>query len=93
MEFIAPLGFFCVLGLLWVLAAILKPKTKQKVQARIHALSAELERRPKDMETLGKVFSLCRWQGQHEHALRIAEYASLLDPENLDIRNQVKTYR
>ena len=93
MEFIAPLGFFCVLGLLWVLAAILKPKTKQKVLARVHALSAELERRPKDMETLGKVFSLCRWQGQHEHALRIAEYASLLDPENLDIRNQVKTYR
>ncbi|RPF90722.1 MAG: hypothetical protein CBB78_005010 [Roseibacillus sp. TMED18] len=45
------------------------------------------------METLGKIFSLCRWKGQHEHALRISEYASQLDPDNVGIRNQVETYR
>ncbi|MEC9053941.1 MAG: hypothetical protein VX633_01450 [Verrucomicrobiota bacterium] len=66
---------------------------QQKVLARINALSAELERRPEDMETLGKIFSLCRWKGQHEYALRVAEYASQLDPDNLDIRNQFETYR
>ena len=93
MNGLAPLGFFCVLGFLFALAVSLKPKIQQKVLARINALSAELERSPKDMETLGKIFSLCRWKGQHEHAMRIAEYASQLDPDNVDIRNQVETYR
>ncbi len=93
MNGLAPLGFFCVLGFLFALAVSLKPKMQQKVLARINALSAELERRPEDMEALGKIFSLCRWKGQHEYALRVAEYASQLDPDNLDIRNQVETYR
>ena len=93
MELKAPLGFFCVLGLLFALAAILKSKLQQKVSIRIHSLSAELERRPEDMEILGKVFSLCRWQEQHEHAVRIAEYASQLNPDNAAIRNLIQTYR
>lgn len=93
MNGLAPLGFFCVLGFLFALAVSLKPKIQQKVLARINALSAELERRPEDLETLGKIFSLCRWKGQHEYALRVAEYASQLDPDNLDIRNHFETYR
>ena len=93
MELKAPLGFFYVLGLLFALAAILKSKLQQKVSIRIHSLSAELERRPEDMEILGKVFSLCRWQEQHEHAVRIAEYASQLNPDNAAIRNLIQTYR
>ena len=93
MELKAPLGFFCVLGLIVAFAAILKSKLQQKVAIRIHSLSAELERRPEDMEILGKVFSLCRWQEQHEHAVRIAEYASQLNPDNDAIRNLIQTYR
>lgn len=93
MELQAPLGFFCVLGLIFALAAILKSKLQQKVSIRIHSLSAELERRPEDMEILGKVFSLCRWQEQHEHAVRIAEYASQLNPDNAAISNLIQTYR
>ncbi len=92
MDGIAPLGFFCVFGHLWALGALVKSKTRKKVLSRINELTAELERTPEDMETLGKVFSLCCSQGHHEHAVRIAEYASLLDPENLDIKNQVKAY-
>ena len=93
MNLKAPLGFFGVLGLIVALAAILKSKLQQKVSIRIHSLSAELERRPEDMEILGKVFSLCRWQEQHEHAVRIAEYASQLNPDNAAIRNLIQTYR
>ena len=93
MELKAPLGFFCVLGLIFALASILKSKLQQKVAIRIHSLSAELERRPADMEILGKVFSLYRWQEQHEHAVRIAEYASQLNPDNAAIRNLIQTYR
>ncbi len=93
MNAIAPLGFFGVLGLIFALAAILKSKLERKVSTRIHSLSAELERRPEDMEILGKVFSLCRWQEQHEHAVRIAEYASQLNPNNAAIRSLIQTYR
>lgn len=90
---LAFLGFFALLGMLWKIGMLSKERMKPKVMARIAALRAERAQRPEDVELLGKLFTLYQLVEEHEHALTLAEQASLLDPDNANIRAQVETYR